>query len=140
MGTIDVFVYGTLKPGGRYHQQYCMPYLKEVQPAQVQGQLYDLPELGYPVMTMGNGWVKGYLFTLDAVAMPGLDALEGYIPDKHEDPHGESENDFEEEYTRQQVRVFDLASLPLGEAWVYFMHEIPEGAVWLSAGEWVSEG
>ncbi len=134
MGTIDVFVYGTLKPGGIYHQQYCGPYLQKSQPAQVQGLLYDLPALGYPVMTRGEGWVKGYLFTLQAAAMAGLDYLEGYnaSPNKSFD----RDDDFEEEYIRERTIVFDLAGQSIAEAWIYVMVEPPDGAVLLSNGEW----
>ena len=135
METIDVFVYGTLKPGGTYHQQYCAPYLKKAQPAQVQGLLYDLPALGYPVMTLGDGWVKGYLFELDAIALPGLDYLEGYIPPDQQT--FQKEQDFEEEYIRQQATVFDLAGQPIGAAWIYIMDRLPPGAVWLAEGEWI---
>ncbi|MBX2865284.1 MAG: gamma-glutamylcyclotransferase [Leptolyngbyaceae cyanobacterium MAG.088] len=134
METIDVFVYGTLKPGGVYHQQYCGPYLKKSQSAQAQGLLYDLPALGYPVMTMGKGWVKGYLFTLDAAAITGLDYLEGYNPDKGKHPM--NDDDSEEDYVRQRIMTFDLAAQPLKEAWIYVMAEPPNGAVFLSTGEW----
>lgn len=130
--TIDVFVYGTLKPGGTYHQHYCAPYLNASQPVLVRGRLYDLPTLGYPVMTPGDDWVKGYLFTLAAIALPGLDYLEGYSP-PGQTP---SATDYEEEYTRQRTTVFDLAGQPLKEAWIYVMADAPDGAVWLPQGEW----
>lgn len=136
MRTIRVFVYGTLKPGGVYHQQFCAPYLEESQLAQAQGRLYDLPILGYPVMTLGEGWVKGYLFTLHASALAGLDWLEGYAPEQRNLPYETCNDDFEEEYLRQRIIVFDLAGKSLGEAWVYIMHEPPDGAVWLANGEW----
>ena len=135
--TIDVFVYGTLKPGGTYHQQYCAPYLKKSQSAQVRGLLYDLPALGYPAVTLGKGWVKGYLFTLHAVAMAGLDYLEGYSPGYPSQGEDNFEEDnFEEEYMRQRTMVFDLAGQPIGEAWIYVMVNPPDGAVWLSDGQW----
>lgn len=130
-----MFVYGTLKPGGAYHQQYCAPYLKKAQPAQVRGLLYDLPALGYPVMTLGKGWVRGYLFELDAIALPGLDYLEGYIPPDQQTPH--EEQDFEEEYIRQRATVFDLAGQPIEEAWIYIMDTPPPEAIWLAKGEWM---
>lgn len=138
MGTINVFVYGTLKPGGIYHQQFCAPYLKTSQPTQVRGLLYDLPKQGYPVLTMGDGWVKGYLFTLDQRAMVGLDVLEGYTPDGQGSLVSNinlEEND-DENYTRWRVSVFALDGGPLGEAWVYGMDKAPDGAVWLPQGEW----
>ena len=130
--TIDVFVYGTLKPGGPYHQQYCAPYLKTSQPAQVRGLLYDLPALGYPAMTLGEGWVKGYLLTLHAAAIAGLDYLEGYNPGED----FQDEDDFEAEYVRQRTMVFDLVGQLMGKAWIYLMGEPPDGAVWLSDGQW----
>lgn len=133
MGHVDVFVYGTLKPGGMYHQQFCEPYLKKSRPAQVRGLLYDLPTLGYPAMTLGIGWVKGYWFTLDGAAMAGLDYLEGYSP-----PGAENFPQHDEEaYTRLRTTVFDLAGLPMGEAWVYVMAQPPQGAVFLPEGNWV---
>lgn len=53
-----VFVYGTLKPSGRYHQRYhqryCANFLTAALPAQVKGELYDFSQLGYPALTPGN--------------------------------------------------------------------------------------
>lgn len=134
METIDVFVYGTLKPGGTYHQRYCAPYLHTAQPAQVLGKLYDLPALGYPVMIPGEDWVQGYVFKLAAIALPGLDYLEGYIPPEQQ--ASEAGNDPEEDYIRQQTPVFDRAGQPLGNAWIYVMEVPPAGAVWLPDGDW----
>ena len=135
METINVFVYGTLKPEGKYHQEYCAPYLQTSQPAQVRGLLFDLPHRGYPTMTLGDGWVKGYLFQLAAIALPGLDYLEGYSPPEQQTPH--EEQDFEEEYIRQQTTVFSLTGQPISEAWIYIMDTPPAGAVWLAEGEWI---
>lgn len=141
MGTIDVFVYGTLKPGGIYHQQFCAPYLKAFQPAQVRGLLYDLPQQGYPVMTLGDGWVKGYLLTLEQVAMAGLDALEGYTPNGQDGSQNELDHEVgaEETYTRWLVSVFTPDGASLGKTWVYGMDKTPDGAVWLPQGEWIGE-
>ena len=128
LGTVDVFVYGTLKPGGTYHQKFCLPYLKQARSAQVRGLLYDLPNLGYPAMTLGDGWVKGYLFTLHEAAMPGLDHLEGYDPQTEDN----------QEYRRLRATVFDLIGQPIGDAWLYVMDQLPAEAIWLSDGEWHS--
>ena len=62
MVELQVFVYGTLKPGGRYHQRYCGEFLTEAVTLVIAlGHLYDFPQLGYPAMTHGNDWVKSYL-------------------------------------------------------------------------------
>lgn len=136
MGTIDVFVYGTLKPGGTYHRQFCVPYLKKAEPAQVRGLLYDLPTLGYPAMTVGDRWVKGHLLTLDDGALSGLDYLEGYEPNGAEAFRADYD-DSDESYIRQRTLVFDLAGQPLGEAWVYIICELPAEAVFLPDGNWI---
>ncbi|MGD1854523.1 MAG: gamma-glutamylcyclotransferase [Leptolyngbyaceae cyanobacterium] len=135
METIDVFVYGTLKPGGRYHQHYCAAYLQTSQLAQVRGLLYDLPDWGYPVMTPGDSWVKGYLFSLEKTALSGLDDLEGYSPlDSSPQP---TCPDAEDAYRRIQVPIYDLTGRFLQDAWVYMMDMAPDGAVLLLGGEWL---
>jgi gamma-glutamylcyclotransferase (GGCT)/AIG2-like uncharacterized protein YtfP len=45
---LSVFVYGTLKRGGRYHARYC-PTIIDAEPAAVWGRLYHLPQ-GYPML------------------------------------------------------------------------------------------
>ena len=137
MGTIDVFVYGTLKPGGTYHRQFCVPYLKKAEPAPVRGLLYDLPALGYPAMTVGDRWVQGCLLTLGGGALSGLDSLEGYDPNNPGTSYYADCNDPDESYVRQRSMVFNLAGQPMGEAWVYVIHELPDGAVFLPDGNWI---
>lgn len=129
-----VFVYGTLKPGGRYHARFCAQGLVAAKPGLVKGRLYDFEQLGYPAVSRGDGWVKGYLlqfsgtrFFCDGV-LRGLDALEGYV--------GEGE---ENEYERCEVQVFDVMGEPLRQAWLYVMDEerIQKcGGVYLLAGDW----
>lgn len=48
--TLRLFVYGTLKSGGRYHERFCGGALS-IEPASVRGRLYTLPE-GYPVLVV----------------------------------------------------------------------------------------
>jgi len=48
--TLRLFVYGTLKRGGRYHERFCGGALS-IEPASVRGRLYTLPE-GYPVLVV----------------------------------------------------------------------------------------
>ena len=48
--TLRLFVYGTLKRGGRYHERFCAGALS-IEPASVRGRLYALPA-GYPVLVV----------------------------------------------------------------------------------------
>jgi gamma-glutamylcyclotransferase (GGCT)/AIG2-like uncharacterized protein YtfP len=47
---LRLFVYGTLKRGGRYHERYCRG-LRSIEGAIVRGRLYVAPA-GYPVLTV----------------------------------------------------------------------------------------
>lgn len=74
----SLFVYGTLKPGGRnYHLARGVTH---AEPAYVDG--FDLlhfePE-GYPAIVPGTGRVHGFIlyFADLSAALPTLDALEG---------------------------------------------------------------
>lgn len=130
---LRVFVYGTLKPGGYYHAQYCADRLITAQEAIVYGLLYDLPA-GYPALTAGDRPVYGYLLSFaDPAVLQDLDDLEDYRPDRPT---------VENEYIRQQREVFDLKGRSLGLAWVYLMQ--PErveqmGGVLLPDGKWFSQ-
>ena len=108
---LNVFVYGTLKPGGHYWPQFCEGKVAHHRPAKIQGALYDL-HVGYPGLCLqGQDWVHGYLLELkDSVHLDGLDYLEGYAPNRPE-----SEN----EYNRVRVPCYDEAGAPLGEVWAY---------------------
>ncbi|MGB3238012.1 MAG: gamma-glutamylcyclotransferase [Geitlerinemataceae cyanobacterium] len=113
MSSIDVFVYGTLKPGNRYYRRYCLGKTIEEREAIVYGQLYHLPTLGYPAMTTGVDRVRGFLLSFtDREILTQLDDLEGYDPTQS--PH-------QNEYDRTQIEVFDAenSDLSLGWAWVY---------------------
>jgi gamma-glutamylcyclotransferase (GGCT)/AIG2-like uncharacterized protein YtfP len=138
---LAVFVYGTLKPGGRYHRRYCQSYLREALPAQVRGRLYDFPQLGYPAMTAGDDWVKGYLLLFGQGAacqdiLRRLDALEGYVEG----------NAAANDYQRCWVPLYDLCDepdplrcQPWRSAWVYCMSARQveqQGGVYLPGGEW----
>ncbi|MEL7501614.1 MAG: gamma-glutamylcyclotransferase family protein [Cyanobacteria bacterium J06554_6] len=126
-----VFVYGTLKPGGQYHDEYCGRYLVKAEGAIARGQLYDFPQLGYPGMTAGDGWVQGYLLSFSSHAvLEKLDWLEDY------DPQASPE---ENEYVRHQASIWTLDGRPLGMAWVYLMDTLRVqalGGVHLVNGVW----
>jgi gamma-glutamylcyclotransferase (GGCT)/AIG2-like uncharacterized protein YtfP len=103
--TNKVFVYGTLKPGGRYHHvakeagsfTFEKAYLEHFV-------IYDLEPENYPAIVPGKGVVHGYVFEYEDIdaALVMLDRLEAI----HDDPP---------EYTREQT----LAQ-PMNETiWVY---------------------
>ena len=109
---IDVFVYGTLKPGGKYYQIYCLgKTLREIK-SWAKGELYDLP-LGYPAMTEGENKVYGYLLSFASHReLDNLDRLEGYTG---------INNSPLNEYDRRKIMVYDENNQPLNEAWCYLM-------------------
>jgi gamma-glutamylcyclotransferase (GGCT)/AIG2-like uncharacterized protein YtfP len=127
---LQVFVYGSLKPGEQYFDRYCAPYLTAMQEAIVYAQLYDLP-MGYPAIVPGNHPVRGYVFTFeDPEVLNLLDELEDYMPDRPIEQN---------EYQRKEIQTFDLHQQPLGWAWVYEMtQEQAErlGGVILPEGNW----
>lgn len=109
---IQIFVYGTLKPGEAYYERYCKPHVETAIAAWVRGQLYHLPQ-GYPAVTVGDGWVSGALLHLrDESALAALDRFEDYDPAQPPEAN---------EYTRHCLPVFDSDRAPLGHAWVYLM-------------------
>jgi len=106
-----VFVYGTLKPGGRYWPEFCEGKVDEAVPAKVRGELYDM-HLGYPGLRLtGDAWVLGYCLTFRNEAdFLRLDWLEGYAPDRPEEAN---------EYLRLKVPCYDPSGVLLGEVWAY---------------------
>jgi gamma-glutamylcyclotransferase (GGCT)/AIG2-like uncharacterized protein YtfP len=111
LGLLQIFVYGTLKPGEANFDRHCQKAL-EIQEAIAHGDLYALP-MGYPAMTSGNSLIYGFLLSFhDPQILAELDDLEDYCPDRP----------FEEnEYYRQKIQTFSLTHQPLGNAWVYLM-------------------
>ena len=112
MDKINIFVYGTLKPGESNYSKYCAGKTIAEIKAYTWGHLYDLC-LGYPGMTKGDRKIEGYLLTFtDAHILTSLDELENYHPQRSPDLN---------EYYRQQVPVYDLTGDFLGQAWSYLM-------------------
>ncbi|MBP0001308.1 MAG: gamma-glutamylcyclotransferase [Cyanobacteria bacterium SID2] len=113
---LNVFVYGTLQPGERYHDRYCGDRVVATQPAMVRGKLYHLPPVNYPAMTPGKSWVKGVILSFeDPRSIEKLDELEGFKPDR---------NPLENDYNRYEIEVFapDNPTRSIGIAWAYFMN------------------
>ena len=120
-----VFVYGTLKPGGRNY--FLAAGVTHTEPAYLEG--YDLlhfePE-GYPAMVPGKSRVHGFVLTFADIgaALPALDALEGL----HLEPP---------EYERVAVKV-----QPSGErVWTYvYVNRVRLAAAGVSlvvGGDWL---
>ena len=127
---VKVFVYGTLKPGGASYQRYCSDYVVEAYPMLAKGQLFALP-VGYPAMSMGEGWVHGFLLWFqDAKILNQLDEYEGY-------ELGRSPQ--QNLYQRELIEVFNPMKKPRGFAWAYLMTSrqiCHRGGVLLPEGRW----
>lgn len=129
---LQVFVYGTLKPGECNYQRYCVGRVIETYPAITFGQLFDLP-MGYPGMTIGNQIVYGVVLVFtDITLLLDLDQLEEYYPDRPEIS----------EYERHSIQIFNLEQQPLGKVWAYLMR--PEkiqqlGGKLIEGGRWESK-
>ena len=109
---VNVFVYGTLKPGESNYQSYCAIDVIKAKRAITFGQLFALP-LGYPAMTLGSCVIHGFLLSFsNHVILERLDWLEDYNPNRS---FGQNE------YYRQQIETYNLALDSLGLAWVYLM-------------------
>ncbi|MEH1944704.1 MAG: gamma-glutamylcyclotransferase [Nostoc sp.] len=109
---VRVFVYGTLKPGEANYKRYCAGKVVDVKLAFVQGKLFSLP-MGYPVMTLGDSQVRGYLLSFaNSRILNELDVLENYQSTRQTP---------ENLYNRQIIEVYEPQSLSLGWAWVYLM-------------------
>jgi len=128
---LQVFVYGTLKPGEANYPAYCADKVINYQEAYTKGKIYHLPALGYPGMTEEEGKVQGFLLTFaDFSALKNLDQLEGYDPQRHL-----SDN----EYYRQKILVYDSSDKFLAEAWAYFMtfEKVKnKGGILITSGCW----
>lgn len=107
-----VFVYGTLKPGGKYWPVFCEGKTTSVTPAKIRGRLYDL-HVGYPGLRRDeDGWVHGFVLVVpDPADFRRIDELEGYSPDQPVELN---------EYIRLKTPCFDTASgEELGSVWAY---------------------
>jgi gamma-glutamylcyclotransferase (GGCT)/AIG2-like uncharacterized protein YtfP len=76
----QVFVYGTLKPGLRYHYVAQQAGLKHMEEATLEGfDLYHLEPENYPALIEGSGCVYGWRFSFEDLdkGLKALDELEG---------------------------------------------------------------
>jgi gamma-glutamylcyclotransferase (GGCT)/AIG2-like uncharacterized protein YtfP len=120
-----VFVYGTLKPGGRYHHVAKEAGVFTFEKAYLENfVIYDLEPENYPAMIRGEGVVHGYVFEYEDIdaALVMLDRLEAIY-------------DTPPEYSRQQA----LAQ-PLNEivwVYVYARAERLRTTARVASGEWL---
>ncbi|MFN6501655.1 MAG: gamma-glutamylcyclotransferase [Nostoc sp. DedQUE01] len=131
---VQVFVYGTLKPGEANYKRFCAGKVVDVKRAFVQGKLFALP-MGYPAMTLGDGQVYGYLLSFaNPAILNRLDVLEDYHPARQV-----SEN----LYSRKTIEVYQGEWVSLGWAWVYLMslEQVDQlGGVLQPEGWWSGSG
>ncbi|BCJ86776.1 gamma-glutamylcyclotransferase family protein [Effusibacillus dendaii] len=135
----SVFVYGTLRPGQRYHK-LIEAYVKHSVSATLSGRLYHLPE-GYPALVLAsdqshgkrNGPVRGELLYFSEIAqvLPILDELEDYY----------SPNDPRNLYERVNVSVVTVRGHS-ASCMVYLftpdkLPELERRAVHIPNGDWV---
>jgi gamma-glutamylcyclotransferase (GGCT)/AIG2-like uncharacterized protein YtfP len=110
---VQIFVYGTLKPGAANFDRYCGAKVVNSQRGYVAGCLYDLPLLGYPGMTHGSDRVHGFILSFhDSTILAKLDELEDYHP--HRQPT-------ENEYSRELVTTYTIDGSVYISAWAYLM-------------------
>ncbi|AMV73325.1 gamma-glutamylcyclotransferase [Desulfuromonas carbonis] len=83
---LPLFVYGTLRQGGRYHQPYLAGRFLSWQPATLSGRLFYEPREEYPCLLPGSGMARGEIYQLEpataASTLARIDRLEEYLPDK----------------------------------------------------------
>jgi gamma-glutamylcyclotransferase (GGCT)/AIG2-like uncharacterized protein YtfP len=117
-----VFVYGTLKRGGRYHEVMASAGGSFLGTARITGRLVSLGD--YPGLLPGDGIVRGEVYRVPASHLHVLDRLEDWDP---LDPAGS-------EYERRWTPLDDG---PVASAWVYWYNpaRLPPGFEPLT-GDW----
>ncbi len=75
--TVRFFVYGTLKPGGRFYRR-IERFVRGLARGTVRGVLVDAG--GYPALLAGEGIVEGFVLEVDEAAFAITDRIEAYDP------------------------------------------------------------
>ncbi|MBD2081218.1 gamma-glutamylcyclotransferase family protein [Leptolyngbya sp. FACHB-17] len=114
MQSINVFVYGTLKPDETSYF-LCRDSVISAVPAIVRAALYHLP-LGYPAIVPGNAATYGYLLSFNDRAI--LEILDDY---EQHDPETIALFGLDNNYDRKEIEVFALNGDFIGLAWAYVM-------------------
>jgi gamma-glutamylcyclotransferase (GGCT)/AIG2-like uncharacterized protein YtfP len=131
---LRVFVYGTLKPGERYHIPYGCDRAIDATEAHTGGDLFHLRDVNYPAMTEGEGTVRGIVLSFEERSvLSRLDDLEDYREDRLPG---------ENEYRRRFIEVYTPAGKPFGHAWGYFMDRekiAGHGGIPVPSGWWTEQ-
>jgi len=134
-----LFIYGTLREGGRYRHWLERTNPQGWTPAHAPGRLFHLPEAGYPAMVAGQepctpppgtGWVLG-----EFVGYEDDDALEQALADL------DALEDVEGGLYERRVLPIVLANGHRYGAWTYLFPEdrlptLEKVAVELESGDW----
>jgi len=117
---LNVFVYGTLKPGA-CNYAVCEPYVIGAQRAIAHGSLYHLP-FGYPALTIEvPGIVQGWRLTMSGTeALSVLDEFEQHDPEVFCQTMPKLALEAHQ-YQRVLLPVFTPERSPLDQAWAYTM-------------------
>jgi gamma-glutamylcyclotransferase (GGCT)/AIG2-like uncharacterized protein YtfP len=108
---LHIFVYGSLKPGAANFDRYCRAKVVSSQRGYVDGDLYDLPSLGYPAAIHGRDRVHGFILSFnDETILAKLDELEDYDARRQT-----SEN----EYIRELVTTYAIYENRCLSAWAH---------------------
>lgn len=103
----NVFVYGTLKKGGRFH--HVLRDSRFIGEGEIEGQLYNIG--AFPGLVQGAGAVKGELYELGKEgSIERLDHLEGFFT---ESPHKSL-------FVRKQRKIEVGGEIHL--TWVYYFN------------------
>ncbi len=80
MPVLRLFVYGTLKRGGLYHERYCKG-VRSIEAASVRGRVHRLPS-GYPVLVVPEATILAH-GSADALADAGFQPTVGAEAAEH---------------------------------------------------------
>lgn len=122
---MKVFVYGTLKVGGRF-SEILDKYRVDAKKARVDG--FDLLDLGwFPGAIVGNGYIYGEIhkYKNQEAVLKILDRIEGY------DPRDRSNS----LYTRQYVKV-EMANGKTEDAIMYVFNRSVKHPKKIKSGVW----
>ncbi|WP_347488951.1 gamma-glutamylcyclotransferase family protein [Desulfoscipio sp. XC116] len=128
-----LFVFGTLLPGLTNYNRYLKSSKPKTFPATAKGIMYYLPEDGYPVITEGEGEVKGVIYE-----SPDLLIILPEIDEIHKFTGIESQSDLIRE-------IRDVVNLETGETVKAHMYLWPpakdrwlkQNATVIADGDWL---